>query len=161
MLRPYASPLPLSLLAFAVGMLMLAGMGLGWIPNSQSTALAVLIAAFVAPLQFLSTILALLSRDAGAAALLGLLAALSCARAVLQGVWELGAGQEGHRADGAVALAVFALGVYLGAAFLVEDLRPGIPLPIGRVSAGRRPVLPGEVEPITAPAAEPAVREQL
>jgi succinate-acetate transporter protein len=211
-LRAYATALPLGLMSFAVGMLLLAGMGLGWFPTSQTSAVAVLMAAFVTPLQFLSATFALLSRDSGAAALmglfstswlalalamlisrplqrspvvgvyllgfaivvlvpavtlfsakllLGLLATLSAVRAVLQGVWELGGSQLWHRADGATALVVAALGVYLGAAFLLEDLRAGTPLPIGRLGAAQSAVRPGGIPQPRRLAEEPGVREQL
>jgi uncharacterized protein len=62
-LRPMASPLPLGMLALAVGTFTLAGLQLGWIPLSQSRAAGLVILAFVVPLQTVSFIYGFLARD--------------------------------------------------------------------------------------------------
>lgn len=71
-LRPYASALPLGLLSFAVGMVLIGGIGLHWISGHDVTSAGVVMAAFVAPLELVATVLALLGRDVGAATALGL-----------------------------------------------------------------------------------------
>ncbi len=65
-LRPIASPLPLGMLALAVGTFTLAGLQLGWIPLSQSRAAGLVILAFVVPLQTVSFIYGFLARDPAA-----------------------------------------------------------------------------------------------
>lgn len=73
MLRPFASPLPLGFFSFGVGMALLAGLGLGWFSSPQEIrAAGVLMALFVFPLELLATIIALVTRDTGAATTLGL-----------------------------------------------------------------------------------------
>jgi succinate-acetate transporter protein len=73
MLRPYASPLPLGFFSFAVGMALLAGLGFGWFSSPQEIrAAGVLMAVFVFPLELLATVVALVTRDTGAATTLGL-----------------------------------------------------------------------------------------
>ncbi|MBO0850544.1 MAG: hypothetical protein J2P20_13850 [Pseudonocardia sp.] len=121
------------------------------------------------PLQFLAATFTLLSRHSGAAMLmwlsakllLGVLAVLSAARAVLQAVWELGGPQPWHRADGALALVIAPLGVYLAAAFLLKYVRAGTLLPIGRRGQPRRAVQPHDSESQQSFASEPGVRPQL
>ena len=56
MLRPYASPLPLGFFCFTVGMVLIAGVGLGWLGRSDLTTVGVVMALFVFPLQLMSTI---------------------------------------------------------------------------------------------------------
>lgn len=71
-LRPYASPLPLGFFAFAVGMALVAGVGLGWLGPADLTTAGVIMALFVFPLQLVSTVFAVLTRDTAAATALGL-----------------------------------------------------------------------------------------
>jgi succinate-acetate transporter protein len=71
-LRPYASPLPLGFFSFAVGMVLIAATGLGWLESGDMRAVGVLMAAFVFPLQLMSTVFAVLTRDTAAATALGL-----------------------------------------------------------------------------------------
>lgn len=71
-LRPYASALPLGLLSFAVGMVLIGGIGLHWVSGHDVVLAGIVMAAFVAPLELLATVLALLGRDVGAATALGL-----------------------------------------------------------------------------------------
>jgi hypothetical protein len=71
--RPYVSPLPLGFFSFGVGMVLLGGIGLGWLSSAQDVrAAGVLMAAFVFPLELVAAIVAVLSRDTGAATTLGL-----------------------------------------------------------------------------------------
>jgi succinate-acetate transporter protein len=76
-LRPIATPLPIGMLALAVGSLVLTGVQLGWIPTAQSSTIALCLLGFVVPLQFVGFVFALLSRDEGVASSL----------AVLTGTW--------------------------------------------------------------------------
>ncbi|MDN5747341.1 MAG: GPR1/FUN34/YaaH family transporter [Pseudonocardia sp.] len=70
--RPLASGLPLGFLAFSLGMLMLAGVSLSWVPVPALPTAGLILAAFVAPAEFLAAVLAALARDTGAAVSLGL-----------------------------------------------------------------------------------------
>src|SRR5579875_523037 len=72
-LRPIATPLPIGMLALAVGSLVLCGIQLKWIPIEQTQTVALCLLGFVVPLQFIGFIFGLLSRDEGAASAMGLL----------------------------------------------------------------------------------------
>jgi succinate-acetate transporter protein len=71
-IRPYASALPLGFFAFGLGMAVLGGTGIGWIPAEQVKDAGLLLAAFVFPLEFLAAVIAFLARDTIGAAALGL-----------------------------------------------------------------------------------------
>jgi hypothetical protein len=76
-LRPYANPLPLGFFSFAVGMVLLAGTGLGWLSTVADLRTAgILMATFVFPLELIATVFAMLSRDTPTAAALGLYSTL-------------------------------------------------------------------------------------
>jgi succinate-acetate transporter protein len=70
--RPYATALPLGFFSFGVGMLVLAGLGNGWLPASQQHTAGILLAAFVFPLETIATVFAFLARDAFSATGLGM-----------------------------------------------------------------------------------------
>lgn len=72
-LRPVATPLPIGLLALAVGSLVLCGVQLKWIGLAQTHVVALCLLAFVVPLQFVSFIFGLLCRDEGVASSMALL----------------------------------------------------------------------------------------
>jgi succinate-acetate transporter protein len=72
-LRPIATPLPIGVLALGVGSFVLGGRQLDWVPASQAHAVALCLLAFVVPLQGISFIFGLLSRDEAAASGLALL----------------------------------------------------------------------------------------
>ena len=103
-LRPVGNPLGLGLLAFGIGMLMLAAEGAGWMPVNESHELGLLLAAFVFPLEGVSALLAFAARDTLSATVLGLfttswlalgldaLTAAPGARSVILGVFLLGFG---------------------------------------------------------------------
>jgi hypothetical protein len=61
--RPYASALPLGFFAFGIGMLLLGGLGNGWLHASDRHTVGLLLAAFVFPLEILAAVFAFLSRD--------------------------------------------------------------------------------------------------
>lgn len=72
-LRPYGNPLPLGFFSFAVGMVLLAGTGLGWLSTvSDVRTTGILMATFVFPIELIATVFALLTRDTPTAAALGL-----------------------------------------------------------------------------------------
>ena len=73
-LRPYASALPLGCFAFGIGNALLAAFVLHWIPASEKDTLAAMLLGFVAPLEFVSCVMAFLSRDTGAATAMGIFA---------------------------------------------------------------------------------------
>jgi uncharacterized protein len=72
MLQPIASPLPLGLFVFMIGTFVYATLQLGWIAPSQARPLAIVMLAFVAPLQIISAAIAFWARDTGGATALGL-----------------------------------------------------------------------------------------
>jgi hypothetical protein len=75
MLRPLANPLPLGFLALGAGTFVLAGLQLGWIVPTEGHAVALILLAFVFPLQFLASVLGYLTRDVVAGTGMGLLGA--------------------------------------------------------------------------------------
>jgi uncharacterized protein len=70
--RPIATPLPLGLYSFGIGMLMLAAQSAGWVPIDQGKDIGLIIASFVFPLESAAAIFAFLARDSLAATVLGL-----------------------------------------------------------------------------------------
>ena len=72
MLRPIGSALPLGFFSFGLGMFMLAGEGIGWIRLREIHDVGLILVTFVAPLEFLATVIAFLARDSIGAATLGL-----------------------------------------------------------------------------------------
>jgi len=62
-LRPLANPLPLGFLALGAGTLVLAGLQLGWLSLTEGRSVALILLAFVFPLQFLAAVLGFLARD--------------------------------------------------------------------------------------------------
>jgi hypothetical protein len=71
-LRPIGSGLPLGFFAFAIGMLLLGSLGLGWIPVDEQKDVGMTLIAFVFPLELVATIVAFLARDTLGATTLGL-----------------------------------------------------------------------------------------
>ena len=65
-LRPIASPLPLGMLALAVGTFTIAGVQLAWISAARSPDAGLAALTFVVPLQAVSFILGFLARDSAA-----------------------------------------------------------------------------------------------
>lgn len=82
-LRPYASALPLGFFAFGVGNALLSCFALHWIPLAESNVLAIMLLAFVAPLELIPCILAFLSRDTGGATAMGIFSASWVVQGVL------------------------------------------------------------------------------
>ncbi|MEV4422332.1 GPR1/FUN34/YaaH family transporter [Patulibacter sp. NPDC049589] len=73
-LRPIGNPLPLGFLALAGGTLVLSGLQLGWVPQAQGRDVALILLAFVLPLQVLAAIFGFLARDVVAGTGMGVLA---------------------------------------------------------------------------------------
>jgi succinate-acetate transporter protein len=181
--RPIASALPLGFFSFGLGMLLLAGAGNGWLPASEQHTVGLLLAAFVAPLEFTAAVVAFLARDTFGATGLGLfssswfalgladltgapgelsrtlglyefgfaftVAVLAVAamlgkpligtimlaaatRSALAGAYEWGAPKSANTVGSWIALAIFAVAVYGGLAFLLEDVRQETVLPVFR-----------------------------
>jgi succinate-acetate transporter protein len=134
MLRPYASPLPLGFFSLTIGMAVTAGVGVGWLDRSDLTTVGVIMALFVFPLQLLSTVFAVLTRDTAAATALGL---YSMSWLTIGVLYALEPGQQTSRALGlylaafTVVLVPLAIGALFGKALLsvvltVSVIRAGL-----------------------------------
>jgi uncharacterized protein len=73
-LRPIANPLPLGFLALAGGTLVLSGLQLGWVAPEEGRNVALILLAFVVPLQLLTSVFGYLGRDVAAGTGMGILA---------------------------------------------------------------------------------------
>jgi succinate-acetate transporter protein len=73
-LRPMGNPLPLGFLALAAATLLVSGLQLAWLKPSDGQAVALILIAFVFPLQLLSSIFGFLGRDVVAGTGMGVLA---------------------------------------------------------------------------------------
>jgi len=74
MLRPLGNPLPLGFLALAGGTLLISGLQLGWLQPSEGQDVALILIAFVFPLQLLAATFGYLARDVVAGTGMGVLA---------------------------------------------------------------------------------------
>jgi succinate-acetate transporter protein len=72
--RPYGSSIPLGFFAFGIGMFLYATLDIPWVKETQGHSIGLLLAGFVAPLELVATVFALLARDTVAGATLGLFA---------------------------------------------------------------------------------------
>jgi succinate-acetate transporter protein len=70
--RPLANPLPLGLLSFGIGMLLLGAQTAGWAPSGEAPQFGLLVAAFVFPLEGTAALMAFAARDTLAATVLGI-----------------------------------------------------------------------------------------
>lgn len=73
-LRPIGNPLPIGFLALAAATLLVSGLQLGWLKPSDGKSVALILVAFVFPLQLLSSIFGFLARDVVAGTGMGVLA---------------------------------------------------------------------------------------
>jgi succinate-acetate transporter protein len=73
-LRPIGNPLPLGFLALAAATLLVSGLQLGWLKPSDGKAVALILIAFVFPLQLLTSTFGYLARDVVAGTGMGVLA---------------------------------------------------------------------------------------
>ncbi|MFC0542347.1 GPR1/FUN34/YaaH family transporter [Kutzneria chonburiensis] len=125
MLRPYASPLPLGFFSFVVGMALIAGVALGWLGKNDLATVGAIMALFVFPLQLMSTIFAVLTRDTAAATALGL---YSTSWLTIGTLYTLEPTQQTSKALGlylaafTVVLIPLAVGAFFGKALLAAVL---------------------------------------
>lgn len=210
--RPIASALPLGFFAFGLGMLLLAGTGNGWLPVSEQHTVGLLLAAFVAPLEFTAAIVAFLARDTFGATGLGLFSTswlaiglvaltgtpgaltrtlglyefgfaftvavlaiaamlgkpligtillIAAARSALAGAYEWGAPKSANTAAAWCALAIFAIAVYGGLAFLLEDVRQKTVLPVFRRGSSKESIEGTLEDQLRGLAQEAGVRQTL
>ena len=82
-LRPIANPLPLGFLALAGGTLVVAGLQLGWVEPAEGHDVALILIAFVFPLQLVTSVFGYLGRDVVAGTGMGLLAGIWLAIALV------------------------------------------------------------------------------
>ena len=146
-LRPYASALPLASFAFGIGNVLYSAYLLGWIPGSESKALALMLLAFVAPLELVPCVMGFLSRDTGGATAFGIFGAAW----IVQGLQLLGGGgMQPSAADGfflgllALCLAILAAVTFggkpmLGGLLVVAVLRTGCAAAVSFGVAGLLP----------------------
>jgi succinate-acetate transporter protein len=73
-LRPIANPLPLGFLALSGGTLVVSGLQLGWLAPEEGHNVALILLAFVFPLQLVASVFGYLGRDVVAGTGMGLLA---------------------------------------------------------------------------------------
>jgi len=136
-LRPLASPLPLGLLALAVGSFTVAGLQLSWVPAAGQHMVGMVLLAFVVPLQLLSNGLACA------------VMAMTAARFLVTGVYELSGSRDWMTAAGVMGVALAAVALYAALAFDLEDASGRTVLPTLRRGA-THPALsrgkPGELE---------------
>jgi uncharacterized protein len=74
MLRPIGNPLPLGFLALAGGTLLVSGLQLGWLSATDASDVALILIAFVFPLQLVTAVFGYLGRDVVAGTGMGILA---------------------------------------------------------------------------------------
>jgi succinate-acetate transporter protein len=75
MLRPVANQLPLGFLALGAGTLVVAGLQLEWLAPTEGRSVALILLAFVFPLQLLASVFGFLARDVVAGTGMGILSA--------------------------------------------------------------------------------------
>jgi len=73
-LRPIANPLPLGFLALGAATLLVSGLQLGWLAAAQGRDVALILIAFVFPLQLVASVFGFLARDVAAGTGMGVLA---------------------------------------------------------------------------------------
>jgi succinate-acetate transporter protein len=77
-LRPIGNPLPLGLLALAAATLLVSGLQLGWLQPTEGSDVALILIAFVFPLQLLVAVFGYLGRDVVAGTGMGSSRARGC-----------------------------------------------------------------------------------
>lgn len=120
-LTPYASAMPLASFAFGIGNVLYSAFLFGWIPPSESLVLALILLAFVAPLELIPSVMAFLSRDTGGATAF----AIFGASWIVQGLQLLVFGPPTHASP---ATGLFLACLALALAILAGITFPGKPL---------------------------------
>ena len=92
-LRPIGNPLPLGFLALAGGTLLVSGLQLGWLQQEEGQQVALILIAFVFPLQLVASIFGFLARDVVAGTGMGVLAGTWLSIALIQLTGEPGSGK--------------------------------------------------------------------
>jgi uncharacterized protein len=90
-LRPIGNPLPLGFLALAGGTLLVSALQLGWLSAAEGGQVALIILAFVFPLQLVASIFGFLARDVVAGTGMGILAGTWLSIALVKLTGEPGA----------------------------------------------------------------------
>jgi hypothetical protein len=86
---------------------------------------------------------------------------LSCTRAIAFAIYELGGGRGWEHLSGWIALAVFCVALYVGLAFLLEDVHGRAVLPLGRRGSSREAIEGDMTAQLAGLADEPGVRKHL
>src|SRR4051794_35408625 len=73
-LRPIGHPLPLGFVGLAAATVVMSGLQLGWFQTSETPSVALLLIAFVFPVQLIASVFGYLSRDTVAGTSMGILA---------------------------------------------------------------------------------------
>lgn len=124
-------------------------------PGESSLALGFYLFAFAA------VVIALAAIALGGKPLIALTLALSAARAIIDGLYEVSRSIGFEQASGYVALAIAATAWYAGTAFLLEDLRQHWLLPVFRRGAGKT-AMDGDLEDqLVRATGEAGIRQQL
>jgi succinate-acetate transporter protein len=92
---------------------------------------------------------------------LGVLLLVSSMRALLSAVYQLGAGAGWNRIGGWLALGIFAIAMYGGIAFLIEDTLGRTVLPLGRRGGSKEAIEGGLTDQLRGLEDEPGVRHTL
>jgi succinate-acetate transporter protein len=150
MLRPIGNPLPLGFLALAAATLVVSGLQLEWLAPADGRDVALILIAFVFPLQLVTSVFGYLARDVVAGTGMG----------VLAGAW-LSIGLVMLTSPPGSVSVLCALAVYAALAMALEDARRETILPLGRRAAGRTSVGGGLDDQLARLEREAAVREQL
>lgn len=108
-LRPYASSIPLASLAFGTGNAVYSALLLHWIPESETRTVAIMLLAFVGPLELVPSLMAFLARDGGGATAFAIFGAAW----LVQGLQLLTGTASSHSAAAAVFLLCLALSLGL------------------------------------------------
>jgi uncharacterized protein len=90
-LRPIGNPLPLGFLALAGGTLVVSGLQLAWLQQEEGRQVALIVLAFVFPLQLIASIFGFLARDVVAGTGMGVLAGTWLSIAMIKLTSEPGA----------------------------------------------------------------------